>query len=92
LRHVLAGPRDTSSGVATIAQELGLLAQGGDKLEELCKAVIAKLPKEVESIKKGKVNVIMRLVGQVMKDSKGTADAKKAREILVKLIDDSKTI
>jgi aspartyl-tRNA(Asn)/glutamyl-tRNA(Gln) amidotransferase subunit B len=68
------------------------LAQGADQLQELCKAVIAKLPKEVESIRKGKVNVIMRLVGQVMKDSKGTADAKKAREILLELIEESKTI
>lgn len=92
LRHVLSENSKTSSDIATIARELGLLAQGGDKLEELCKAVIAKLPKEVESIRKGKVNVVMRLVGQVMKDSKGTADAKKAREILVKLIEDSKTI
>ncbi|KAJ9099016.1 hypothetical protein QFC20_005773 [Naganishia adeliensis] len=90
LRHVLSGDREKTLDIATTAQELGLVAQGADKLEELCKAVIEKLPKEVESIRKGKVNVIMRLVGQVMKDSKGTADAKKAREILVKLIEESK--
>lgn len=86
----MSGDREKTLDIATTAQELGLVAQGADKLEELCKAVIEKLPKEVESIRKGKVNVIMRLVGQVMKDSKGTADAKKAREILVKLIEESK--
>jgi aspartyl-tRNA(Asn)/glutamyl-tRNA(Gln) amidotransferase subunit B len=68
---------------------LGLLAQGGDQLQELCKAVIEKMPKEVASIRKGKVTVLMRLVGQVMKDSKGTADAKKAKDILAKLIEES---
>lgn len=82
---------DISSDIATIARNLGLLAQGADQLQDLCKAVIAKLPKEVESIRKGKVNVIMRLVGQVMKNSKGTADAKKAKDILIRLIEDSKS-
>lgn len=37
-------------------------------------------------MRKGKEKVVMRLVGQVMKDSKGTADAKKAREILLSIL------
>ena len=73
--------------LSTVARELGLVSQSGDELQELCKAVIEKMPKEVASVRKGKVNVLMRLVGQVMKDSKGTADAKKAKEILTKLVE-----
>lgn len=88
LRHVLMESQDTRD-MSTIARELGLVAQSGDQLQQLCKAVIEKMPKEVASIRKGKVNVLMRLVGQVMKDSKGTADAKKAKEILAKLVEDN---
>jgi aspartyl-tRNA(Asn)/glutamyl-tRNA(Gln) amidotransferase subunit B len=91
LKHILE--QDNTSGqldIASIAKDLGFLAQGGNELEELCKAVIQKLPKEVESIRRGKVNVVMRLVGQVMKDSKGTADARKAKDILLSLIEQSR--
>lgn len=88
LRHVLENTHEDRD-LPTTAQELGLLTQGGDQLQEMCKAVIEKMPKEVASIRKGKVNVLMRLVGQVMKDSKGTADAKRAKDVLAKLIQDS---
>lgn len=91
LKHILE--QDNTSGqldIGSIAKDLGFLAQGGNELEELCKAVIQKLPKEVESIRRGKVNVVMRLVGQVMKDSKGTADARKAKDILLSLIEQSR--
>ncbi|KAJ9105303.1 hypothetical protein QFC21_001671 [Naganishia friedmannii] len=91
LKHILE--QNNASGqldIGSIAKDLGLLAQGSDELEELCKAVIQKLPKEVESIRKGKVNVVMRLVGEVMKDSRGTADARKAKDILLGLIEQNK--
>ena len=86
LRHILNNDHDMRD-LSTVARELGLVSQSGDELQELCKAVIEKMPKEVASVRKGKVNVLMRLVGQVMKDSKGTADAKKAKEILTKLVE-----
>ena len=80
-------PADTD--VKLLATQMGLVASadsGADTLAELCRAVIEKLPAEAESVRKGKEKVVMRLVGQVMKDSKGTADAKKAREVLLSML------
>jgi aspartyl-tRNA(Asn)/glutamyl-tRNA(Gln) amidotransferase subunit B len=75
--------------VKLLATQMGLVASadsGADALVDLCRSVIEKLPAEAESVRKGKEKVVMRLVGQVMKDSKGTADAKKAREVLLSIL------
>lgn len=90
LKHLLEQatiPADTD--VKLLATQMGLVASadsGADALAELCRAVIEKLPAEAESVRKGKDNVVMRLVGQVMKDSKGTADAYKARKALISML------
>ena len=75
--------------IKLLATQLGLVVSaetGTDTLKELCQSVIDQLPAEAESVRKGKEKVVMRLVGQVMKDSKGTADAKKAREVLLSML------
>lgn len=90
LKHLLEQatiPADTD--IKLLATQMGLVASadsGADTLAELCRAVIEELPAEAESVRKGKEKVVMRLVGQVMKDSKGTADAKKAREVLLSML------
>ncbi|GAA5887259.1 hypothetical protein JCM16303_007393 [Sporobolomyces ruberrimus] len=43
-------------------------------------SIIDSHPKEVEKIKKGQTKVIMRMVGQLMKESQGKADAQWARK------------
>jgi aspartyl-tRNA(Asn)/glutamyl-tRNA(Gln) amidotransferase subunit B len=68
---------------------MGLIASSEDvqeALRGLCQSAIAQLPGEAESVRNGKDKVVMRLVGQVMKDSRGTADARKAREVLLSLL------
>lgn len=60
-------------------------ASAGD-LEELCKKAIDKCKKEAEMIRKGNEKVAMRLVGEVMKLSQGQADPKKAREIILQIL------
>ncbi len=47
-----------------------------NKLDDLIKQLIKANPKVVQDYKKGKINAIMFLVGQVMKEMKGQADAK----------------
>ncbi len=96
LRHLLDNP--TQATPLEIAQELKLLAfshlntpaaQGegkDDLLEKLCAQAIEALPSEVESFRKGNVNVLNRLVGHVMKDSRGRANAQAARITIERII------
>lgn len=53
-----------------------------NELETICDGVIKDNPKSVEDYRKGKVNSINHLKGQVMKLTKGKADVKIVSEIL----------
>jgi aspartyl-tRNA(Asn)/glutamyl-tRNA(Gln) amidotransferase subunit B len=44
------------------------------------------LPKEAEKVRQGNQKVVMRLVGEVMKMSKGAADAKRAKDMFFELL------
>ncbi|KZT05563.1 Glutamyl-tRNA amidotransferase B subunit [Laetiporus sulphureus 93-53] len=86
LRHML----DTrSSGEPSkLAEQLSLLAVREDNtsLEKWCTDAIAAMPQEAEAFRKGNMNVVNRMVGRVMKASRGTADARAVRDMLVKLL------
>jgi aspartyl-tRNA(Asn)/glutamyl-tRNA(Gln) amidotransferase subunit B len=55
-------------------------------IEEICKSVLADNAKSVDDFKGGKTNAFGFLVGQVMKQSKGQANAKMVNEIIDKLL------
>ncbi|KAF8343733.1 Glutamyl-tRNA amidotransferase subunit B, mitochondrial [Amanita rubescens] len=57
-----------------------------DLLEQLCTQAVEALPSEVESFRRGNVNVLNRLVGHVMKDSRGRANAQAARTMIEHII------
>ena len=57
-----------------------------DQLDSIISQVLKKNPDAVENYKKGKKTVIMYLVGQVMKDTKGKADATQVKELIEKKI------
>ena len=59
------------------------------KLEEVVKQVIAANAKSVADYKAGKTNILMFLVGQVMKEMKGQADAQTVRESIAKSLSTS---
>lgn len=84
LKHVVT--TGTASSLDTLLSDLGISPSSAVDLTSLCNAVIAKLPKEAEQVRLGKHKTVMRLVGEVMKESKGTADAQKARELLLQLL------
>lgn len=65
---------------------MGLTPSSSDDLKALCEDVVQKLPKEAERVRNGNEKVVMRLVGEVMKLSKGSADAKRAREVLLEML------
>jgi aspartyl-tRNA(Asn)/glutamyl-tRNA(Gln) amidotransferase subunit B len=89
VKAILARSSDSSKTLPrlpVLLDELGLRSMPADALEGMCKAAIEKLPREAESVRKGKVKVIMRLVGEVMQQSKGRADAVKAKAVLERLL------
>lgn len=53
-----------------------------EQLEVLCDSVLRDNPKSIEDYRKGKLNSINHLKGQVMKITKGTADVRLVAEIL----------
>ncbi|TFK43869.1 Glutamyl-tRNA amidotransferase subunit B, mitochondrial [Crucibulum laeve] len=99
LRHLLAKP--SSERVLKIAEDLQLTAlspsssscssssssqTAEDPLFPLCKEAIAALPSEVAAVRAGNKNVLHKIVGHVMKGSRGRADAKRVREVVEGLI------
>jgi len=75
LKHIV----DYQSSVkpAELAQQLGLTALEEDpgQLEELCSAAVVALPEEAAVVKAGNLRVLNKLVGHVMKASRGRANA-----------------
>jgi aspartyl-tRNA(Asn)/glutamyl-tRNA(Gln) amidotransferase subunit B len=74
-----------------LAVDLSLAAfsetsSSSDGLRRLCEEAIAALPEEADVVRKGNEKVIMKLVGKVMKESRGRADAKGATELLKELL------
>ena len=73
-----------------LARHLGLLATREDSLlERLCVQAIADMPEEADAVRRGVPNVINKLLGRVMKSSKGTTDPQSVRRMLEKLLSSS---
>ena len=73
-----------------LARHLGLLATREDNLlERLCVQAIADMPEESDAVRRGVPNVINKLLGRVMKSSKGTTDPQSVRRMLEKLLSPS---
>lgn len=63
-----------------------LALETDDGLTELCRQVIQDLPEEVEAVRQGNDRVVMKLIGEVMKRTKGRIDPKSARQELLQLL------
>lgn len=85
LKHLIDSPQVERPSVSSLIDKLCLRSSATDVVD-LCRQAIEQLPKEAESVRKGNERVLMRLVGQVMKLSGGTADAQKARTTLMDLL------
>lgn len=68
-----------------VAEQLSLRSDG-DELETWCEQAIATLVAEAAAARQGNINVVNKLVGYVMKLSRGTADAKAARTRLLDVL------
>ena len=62
------------------------LAKGDSSMEVWCREVVESNPEVADAIRTGNVNVVNKLVGRVMKKSRGTADALSVRKLLLEII------
>ncbi len=70
-----------------IAEEKGLVQQNDEgAIKVIAEKIIASNPEAVLSYKSGKENAVMSLVGQIMKESKGSANPQLAKQVLIDLI------
>jgi len=102
LRHMLAYPSQTptkqiatelqltafqlSPGSGTAESTSHVTFVASPALRAMCADAIAALPAETDAVKKGNKNVLNKILGRVMRDSKGRADAKAVRALLEELI------
>lgn len=66
----------------TIQQSLQLDTMEDDDLYKLCISGVEELPEEAELVRRGKTRVLMKLVGRVMKLSRGRGDAQRIKKYL----------
>jgi aspartyl-tRNA(Asn)/glutamyl-tRNA(Gln) amidotransferase subunit B len=82
-----AEPTKTASA---IVQEKGLkVVSDSGAIEAAVQKVVASFPEQAASVKAGKKGVIGFLVGQVMKETAGSADPKLVNQLLNKLLAES---
>lgn len=72
--------------IATIQQSLQLDIMNDNDLYRICIAGVEELPEEAELVRRGNSRVLMKLVGRVMKLSRGRADAQQVRKYLENIL------
>lgn len=76
----------SAASVTELALSLSLIALKNNSLEQLCRDVVAAMPSEAQAVRDGNLNVLNRILGRVMKQSRGTANAQSARKIIQDLL------
>lgn len=77
---------DTGKPVTEFVSESDMAGLDENALAELCKKSVESNPKAVEDFKKGKQKAVKSLVGFVMKESRGKADAAAAEALIIEII------
>jgi aspartyl-tRNA(Asn)/glutamyl-tRNA(Gln) amidotransferase subunit B len=80
LRELVLKPQNPKK----LAEKLNLLNLTEDELSKLINIVLKKNKDSVDQYKKGKTKVLAFLIGQVIRESKGRADAKIVKELIMK--------
>lgn len=88
-KEVYAAVVNTDDDPAQVAEARGLIVEkDGSVLEPVCREVVEANPKAAAAYRGGKTGTIGFFVGQVMKQTKGSADPKMVNEILRSLLDE----
>jgi aspartyl-tRNA(Asn)/glutamyl-tRNA(Gln) amidotransferase subunit B len=69
-----------------VVAEKGLLKAGGDLVTAAVEEAITENPQAVEDYRSGKQEAVNFLMGQVMKKTKGRADAKEVRKMIIQRV------
>lgn len=71
-----------------LAKEHSLIAlgEGDSSMEVWCREAVESNPEVADAIRAGNINVINKLVGRVMKKSRGTADALSVKKLMLEII------
>lgn len=77
---------DTGKAVSELISENDMGGLDDNALVELCKQAIEQNPNAVKDYKNGKIKAVKSMVGFVMKNSKGKADAVLAEQKLIELM------
>ncbi|KAF8873133.1 GatB/GatE catalytic domain-containing protein [Mucidula mucida] len=93
LRHILSNP-PSSASVRQLAVDMNLISMTASSsrtgiepdLSEICRRVIKAMPSEVAALQAGHRNVVNKLVGGVMKETRGRADANTTRSTILSLL------
>lgn len=87
-KDVFAQLVDGRSNPRAIANELGLLGSVAltDEIQSLCRKLVADNPAQVEKYRNGRRNVMGFFVGEIMKATRGKADAAAVTEFFQKLL------
>jgi aspartyl-tRNA(Asn)/glutamyl-tRNA(Gln) amidotransferase subunit B len=73
----------TGKNAQELIKELGVETMSNDKLVSAVEAVIQQNPQAVSDYKGGKVQILSYLVGQVQRETKGTADPRGTADLIV---------
>lgn len=87
LRHMLT--HRSTEMPARLAEQLSLKVvrdDQGTQLQQWCREAIEALPSEAQAARAGNTNVINKILGQVMKLSRGRVDAQAARTVLLEML------
>src|SRR3989338_5422093 len=86
-KDILAGIVKNDESPMRIAIEKDLLQKNDEgALKEIAQKIIDANPKVVADYKGGKENALMSLVGQMMKETKGSANPAVAKKLLLELL------
>lgn len=87
LKHLIDNPSSTAKPLAEILAELNMTTTDAVDLRALCEDSLNKMPDVAESLKKGQMKAMGRIIGDVMRKSKGAADAKKASKMIMEILE-----
>ena len=87
MRHLIDMPTCRSSPSLTdVLESLDLTPTSPDDLRHRCEVAIAAIPDAADTVRKGKEKAAGKIVGEVMRLSRGRADARRAREIILEIL------
>ena len=86
-KDILAMIVESDESPTKIANEKGLMQESDENtLKEIAKKIINANPKVVTDYKGGKEQALMSLLGQIMKETKGSANPKVTKQILIDIL------